>query len=202
MTAFADHRPAAGGGLARTILARPITRFLAIGVLSTAAYAVLVLLLIGSFGSSGANLLALAITAVANTAANRRLTFGVRGRAHAARQYAASLVVFLMALAITDGALALLGHYDRHPSRPTDLVVLVAATLVATVCRFAALRAFVFRRVQRLPVVESKTTAGEVGSGLLDDDRHGVAPDDDRPDPLDDPDDVGLPRLCIRRSGA
>ncbi len=160
MTALADHHPA-GGELARTLLARPITRFLAVGVLSTAAYALLVFLLIGPLGSSGANVLALAITAVANTAANRRFTFGVRGRAEVVRQYAASLVVFLMALAITDGALALLGHYDRHPSRPTDLVVLVAATLVATVCRFAALRTFVFHGVRQLPGPERKTTPPE-----------------------------------------
>ena len=36
-------------------------------------------------GAQAANVVALLVTAVANTAANRRLTFGVRGRDGAAR---------------------------------------------------------------------------------------------------------------------
>ena len=51
-----------------------------VGVASTLAYAVLYVLLRGPFPAFTANLLALLLTAVANTAANRRLTFGVRGR--------------------------------------------------------------------------------------------------------------------------
>ena len=50
-----------------------------IGVLSTIAYALLYLALVPLIGALGANAAALAITAVANTAANRRLTFGVKG---------------------------------------------------------------------------------------------------------------------------
>jgi putative flippase GtrA len=140
------------------LLAKPIARFMAIGIVSTAAYAAIVYVLIGPVGSSAANLLALAITAVANTAANRRFTFGVRGRAQVVRQYAASLVVFLIALAITDGALALLDHYDPRPSRPADLSVLVLGTLVATVCRFAALKLFVFRSAGRRPADPTRRT--------------------------------------------
>ena len=44
------------------------------------AYLLLFLLLRGLAGAQGANLVALLVTAVANTAANRRFTFGVRGR--------------------------------------------------------------------------------------------------------------------------
>lgn len=130
--------------LTRRILASPLARFLGIGVISTAVYALLVLALLGTLDSSQANLVALAVTAVANTAANRRLTFGVRGRDGLMRQYAGSALVFLLALGITDGALVLLDHYDRRPSRLMDLSILVVATFVATVCRFAALRTFVF----------------------------------------------------------
>ena len=45
-------------------------------------------LLHGALGAAGANAVALAITAVANTAANRRLTFGVRGREGLVRHHA------------------------------------------------------------------------------------------------------------------
>src|SRR6185437_12489820 len=68
-----------------TGMVKQIVRFAAIGVASTLAY----LLLFGLFrlgvGAQVANFLALSVTAVANTAANRRLTFGIRGRAGAAR---------------------------------------------------------------------------------------------------------------------
>ena len=57
-----------------------VARFMGVGVVSTLAYALLYLLLRGPVGADWANGLALALTAVGNTAANRRLTFGVRGR--------------------------------------------------------------------------------------------------------------------------
>ena len=67
-------------GVARLAAAGPVARFMGVGVLSTIAYVALYLLLHGMLGAGGANAVALALTAVANTAANRRLTFGVRGR--------------------------------------------------------------------------------------------------------------------------
>ena len=68
-------------GVARLMSSGRIFRFMGVGVASTIAYALLYLALRGSLGAGGANAVALALTAVANTAANRRLTFGVRGRA-------------------------------------------------------------------------------------------------------------------------
>ncbi len=56
-----------------------LIRFAGVGVVSTLAYSVIFLLLGIVLNSFVANTLALLITAVANTAANRRLTFGVRG---------------------------------------------------------------------------------------------------------------------------
>src|SRR4051812_41208366 len=57
-----------------------LAAFAAIGVLSTLAYVGLFVLLRGFGSAQAANLVALLATAVVNTAANRRLTFGVRGR--------------------------------------------------------------------------------------------------------------------------
>jgi putative flippase GtrA len=133
-------------GVARLVAASQIVRFLAIGVASTVAYALLFLLLTGPLGAVAANAAALALTAIANTAANRRLTFGVRGRRHLVRHHARGAAVFVLTLALTNGALAVLHGADATPARRVELVVLVAASLVATVTRYIALKTWVFAR--------------------------------------------------------
>jgi putative flippase GtrA len=138
-------------GVARLLGTSPVMRFLGIGVASTAAYALLFLLLTGLLGSVGANAAALAITAVGNTAANRRLTFGVRGREHLVRHHARGAVVFVLTLALTNGALAVLHGLDASPARAVELAVLVTASLVATVTRYVALKTWVFARRRRRP---------------------------------------------------
>ena len=65
--------------------------------------------------AQAANALSLLITAVANTAANRRLTFGIRGRAHAARHQLRGLIAFGIGLAVTSGALAALHAVAAQP---------------------------------------------------------------------------------------
>jgi putative flippase GtrA len=139
-TAVADLR-----GVARLVMATPVARFAAIGVVSTLAYALLFLLFAGALGSTAASAVALALTAVGNTAANRRLTFGIRGRAGLLRQQAAGVFVFLLALGLTNGALGVLHGLDRRPPRLLETAVLVVATLAATVTRYVALSSFVFR---------------------------------------------------------
>jgi putative flippase GtrA len=129
----------------RRALSAPITCFLAIGVLSTLAYALLYIALANPLGSGLANDVALAVTAVANTTANRRLTFGIRGRERMVRHQVAAFVVFLIALAFTNGALALLHGFDPHPARLLEAAALVVANLVATLSRYLALSNWVFR---------------------------------------------------------
>jgi putative flippase GtrA len=154
-TALADLR-----GVARLALDTPVARFVAIGAASTAAYALLFLLLAGALGSAAASALALALTAVVNTAANRRLTFGIRGRDGLARHQAAGFVVFVLALGLTNGALSVLHDLDRHAPRLLEAVVLVLATLAATVTRYVALSSWVFRRPARPDSVPSLDTQG------------------------------------------
>ncbi len=125
-------------------LPRQVLRFGAIGVASTVAYLVLFTLLRGTTGSQPANFVALLITALANTAANRRLTFGVRGSRHAGRHQVEGLVVFGLGLALTSGSLALLTAVTTTPSRLVELSVLVGANAAATVLRFLLFRAWVF----------------------------------------------------------
>jgi putative flippase GtrA len=125
-------------------LLRQVVRFGAIGVASTAAYLVLFMLLHAVIGAQAANLVSLLLTAVANTAANRRFTFGLAGRSRAARHHVEGLMVFAIALAITSGALACLHAFVDQPHRLLELSVLVLANLAATAVRFVLLRGWVF----------------------------------------------------------
>jgi putative flippase GtrA len=136
-------------GVARLLGGGPIARFIGIGVLSTIAYSLLFVLLSPLLGSFGANAAALAITAVANTAANRRLTFGVRGREDLGRHHARGAAVFVLTLALTNGALAVLHGLDPNPSRALQVAVLFVATMTATVTRYIAMRSWVFSRQRR-----------------------------------------------------
>jgi putative flippase GtrA len=131
-------------------LFRQAVRFGTIGVASTLAYLVLFMLIHGVIGAQAANLVALLVTAVANTAANRRFTFGVSGGAKVARHHFEGLIVFGIALAITSGALAGLHAFVEQPHRFVELSVLVLANLMATAVRFVLLRGWVFhpRRAQ------------------------------------------------------
>lgn len=125
-------------------LVRQLARFAVIGVLSTLAYTLLFLLLRHDLGAQPANALALLITAVANTAANRRFTFVRKGRSGAVRHQLEGLVVFALGLAVTSGSLVLLHALVSSPSSALEVTVLAVANLVATVLRFVMLKAWVF----------------------------------------------------------
>ena len=112
---------------------------------STLAYLALFVLLQPGVGGQAANLLALLVTAVANTSANRRFTFGVRGHAKRATHQAQGLLVFALGLGLTSGSLALL-HASGVTTRTTEALVLVTANLLATLLRFLLLRTWVFGR--------------------------------------------------------
>jgi len=137
---------AALGREAPSGLAAQLTRFAAIGVVSTLAHLLLFALLAAPLGTQPANLVALLVTAVANTAANRRLTFGVSGRRDLLRHQAQGLAVFALGLALTSGSLAALHAVAAVPSRAVELTVLVVANAVATLLRFVLLRTWMFHR--------------------------------------------------------
>ena len=117
-----------------------LVRFGAIGVLSTLAYFVLYLGLRELTTAQAANLVALLVTAVANTATNRRVTFGVSGRTGALRHHAGGLIAFGVGLLLTSGSLWLLEGSVATPSRALEVAVLVTANAVSTLVRFLALR--------------------------------------------------------------
>ena len=87
---------------------------------------------------------------MANTAANRRVTFRVRGTEGAWRHQAQGLLVFAIGLGLTSGSLALL-HTLTTPPTTVELTVLIAANLVATGVRFLLMRIWVFRAATTTP---------------------------------------------------
>jgi putative flippase GtrA len=128
-----------------------VVRFGAVGVLSTGAYALLYLMFSAVLTGFVANFLALLVTAIANTAANRRFTFGVRGRTGAVTHQFQGLIVFGIAWLITSGSLLELHAINPTANSTVELVVLTFANLLATVLRFVLFRSWVFRS-QREPL--------------------------------------------------
>ena len=122
-----------------------VLRFAGVGLASTAAYALLYLLLRPMAGPFTANALALLLTAIANTAANRRLTFGVRGRSGVLGDHAVGLLAFGAGLILTSGALAGL-HAVSEPARAVELFALMFANALATLLRFVVLKLTFDRR--------------------------------------------------------
>ncbi len=131
--------------------AAQVARFAAIGAASTLVYLLAYLGLRTGLSSQGSNLVALAVTAVGNTAANRRFTFGVRGRQALGRHHLQGLAVFALGLGLTAGSLAALHRLAPVAPRAVEVAVLVAASAAATVGRFVALRAWVFARHRAAP---------------------------------------------------
>jgi putative flippase GtrA len=97
--------------------------------------------------ATAANGISLLVAAMTNTWANRRWTFGVRGRAGAARHQAQGLVVLTLTLALTSGGLSLLRILE--PAAPTwvETLVVAATTALATAVKFLAMKWWVFRPV-------------------------------------------------------
>ncbi|WP_426939820.1 glycosyltransferase [Pseudarthrobacter sp. S6] len=122
-----------------------VVRFGLVGAVSTLAFALLYLVLQGPFSSQEANFLALLLTAVGNTAANRRFTFGISGPGRLLTQQLQGLIVFLLAWGITSSSLLVLHSINVDSAPSTELLTLTAANVFATLIRFVLLRIWVFR---------------------------------------------------------
>ncbi|GAA2739747.1 bifunctional glycosyltransferase family 2/GtrA family protein [Kitasatospora cinereorecta] len=128
-----------------------LASFAVIGTLSTVAYLLLYLAARQAVPALVANAVALAVTAVFNTAANRRFTFGVTGPRDALRHQVEGGIAFLIGLVLSSAAIALLHAVRPDSAHGVELAALVAANALATLVRFVLLRVWVFnpRRARR-----------------------------------------------------
>ena len=139
-----QRRPLSDVTLPPAAAAAQLGRYTAIGIASTLAYLALYQVLAGPLGAQPANLVAWVLTAVVDTAANRRCTFGLAGRAGAARAQLEGLAVFGLGYLLTSGSLAALQGAATDAGRTAELGVLVAANLAAGLLRFLLLKGWVF----------------------------------------------------------
>jgi putative flippase GtrA len=152
-----------GGRAGRVpLVVRQLVWYAAIGGVMTLAYLALYAVLRGPLGAQPANAVAWIATAIADTAANRRLTFGISGRSGAVRAQGEGLLVFALGLAITSGSLGALDALVAQPGRLLELAVLLVANLVAGLVRFLLLRTWVFapRRLRRAQPAAAQDTDG------------------------------------------
>jgi putative flippase GtrA len=137
---------------------RQLATFGVIGTASTLAYVAIYAWLRAAMPAEAANALALLATAVANTAANRRLTFAVRGRQNLARDHAAGLIALGVALLLTSSSIALMDVLVPHRGRALEIGVLVGANVAATLVRFLLLRLAIDRPKWSLPAMSAFVT--------------------------------------------
>ena len=123
---------------------RQLTGFAVVGVVSTLAYLALYLLLRQAAPAVVANALALLATAIANTAANRRFTFGVTGSRDALKHQVEGGIAFLIGLVLSTATLAVTRAVDPGASHLAELGALVGANALSTVVRFLLMRVWVF----------------------------------------------------------
>lgn len=131
----AGRKPASG----RKGLLGQLLSFGVVGVISTVAYYVIYVVLRLVMGAQLSNLLALLITQVWNTAANRRHTFGLQTRKGMMKHQASGMIAFVVGLGLSSGLLWLLHHFS-DPARWAEVLVLLAANGIATLVRFITLR--------------------------------------------------------------
>jgi glycosyltransferase involved in cell wall biosynthesis len=134
--------PNAGGS--GQVTADQLLRFAGVGLISTLGYLFLFVAWRPLAGALGANALALGICTVFNTAVHRELARGADGQPR--RRRYAGIVVGLLATSLSLTTLGLLGaDLISSTSLPLEMAAVTVGNAVASVLRFAVLRAWVFR---------------------------------------------------------
>ena len=127
-------------------MGRQVYRFAVVGALSTVVHLGLFAVLAGAgVAAQAANLVALALATAANTAANRRWTFGVRGVDGAARHQLQGYVLFALTWLLTAAGLWLVDRFAPGAGTAARTVALAVMTGAAAAVRFVAMRTWMFR---------------------------------------------------------
>ncbi len=126
------------------VTAEQLLRFAGVGTISTIGYLVLLVAWRPVVGILAANVLALAICTLMNTAVHRQLAHNLHGTAPGGRFFLIAAGLFSISLTLTTLALLGAGLIDPN-SLALALCAVTVASAVASVLRFAILRAWVFR---------------------------------------------------------
>ena len=123
-----------------------VVRFGVVGVASTLLHLGLFAALVTAtgLGSQTANATALLLATIANTWANRRWTFGIRGSEGSLRHQVQGLLVFAVTWAMTSGALGVVQTVWPGAPVAVETIVIGVANVVATVAKFVAMRSWIF----------------------------------------------------------
>lgn len=117
--------------------------YLAAGGASTLLQACLYLLLRATLGAQAANLVAIALTTIANTEFHRLVTFAGR-KAKPARRHVQTVLTFAFYAGTGSVALAGLRAAVSTPTPATETALLVSVSTVGGIVRFLLLRSWVF----------------------------------------------------------
>ena len=135
---------------------RHLLLFCVVGFLATLMTLTLYTLFRSWWPPLAANLVAVTLSTLFNTEANRRFTFRDRSRPPTL-VHVQSFIVFALYCGFTSGALLLLEAVAHQPPRWVELVVLIVASGFGTLGRFALLTTWVFRaRPNPQPVVQNE----------------------------------------------
>jgi putative flippase GtrA len=135
-------------GRLRDGLGAQLVRFASIGVVSTIVFAALFALLRPTLGAVGADIASLGLCAVANTAANRRLTFSLRGRSGRGRDLGAGVALAVFPLILNLTVLAIMAA-TGVTTLASLVIALTLANGAASLVRFLMLRNWVFAGADR-----------------------------------------------------
>jgi putative flippase GtrA len=133
-----DHEPAPDHELGQHV-----AWYVFAGAVTTGLQAVLFLALRPEFGATASNLVAVAITTIANTEFHRRVTFAGEPSS-ALRRHVQSVLTFAFCAGYGTVALVGLDALVAAPSAALEAAVLVAVSLVGGIARFVVLRWWVF----------------------------------------------------------
>ncbi|TWP37998.1 GtrA family protein [Leekyejoonella antrihumi] len=117
-----------------------IGRFMGIGAASMLLNLMVFASLDRPLGHQGANVVALVVGGVVNTAVNRRYTFQVRGQEGHAKVQLQNLALLAITWLFTAIALVVLQRLEPQSTTWTAMVTIVIATFLAMIVRFVLLR--------------------------------------------------------------
>jgi putative flippase GtrA len=123
-------------------LAGQLSRFAGVGLVSSALFAMMFLLLAQPLGPIWADVVSLALCSLLNLAANRRITFSRHGARGRRRHYLGGALLTVLPLLATLMSLVLAGMAGVH-SVGADLVVVTVVNIMVAAARFTALRSWV-----------------------------------------------------------